>query len=450
MSKARNDESEKKSMLPMEVSAPTPGANRPGANRPAARRASFINDIDLSAERDLILGMRREVAVQLFTITLIAGLLFWAVVATVAASKAGRGAVAAAASAFRPPPPRNTDIHRVAFGSCNQQRWPQPGFDAVSTLAPDLLVLAGDNVYGDCKSDGCPELPEAYAEMASKPSFQGLLRTTPIVAIWDDHDAGQNDGGAANPWLAFAKQHFLDFFEVPSDDARRKRAGLYTSYTFGATPEATTQVILLDARSFKSEFDPTDERYAPYKERYLPSLNESRTMLGAAQWKWLESELAEPAALRLIVSSIQIVADGHGWECWRMFPLERDRLYSLLKKRAGGAVVVLSGDRHSGAFYKYEDGDLVVTEITSSSWTHTSPQGFAACVDSTLPETCDEPGPNRIGAMVRANNFGTVDVDWTSRTATLALRHTETTDWSGANWPAADPAKIIAAVEVQM
>jgi|TARA_B100001540_G_scaffold287860_1_gene282661 alkaline phosphatase D len=35
-----------------------------------------------------------------------------------------------------------------------------------------------------------------------------------------------------------------------------------------------------------------------------------------------------------------------------MLPRERDRLYAALDRRAGGAVVMLSGDRHVGGLYR--------------------------------------------------------------------------------------------------
>ena len=40
-------------------------------------------------------------------------------------------------------------LTRIAFGSCAEQRRPQPIWDAVLAYHPDLFVFAGDNVYGD-------------------------------------------------------------------------------------------------------------------------------------------------------------------------------------------------------------------------------------------------------------------------------------------------------------
>lgn len=53
-------------------------------------------------------------------------------------------------------------------------------------------------------------------------------------------------------------------------------------------------------------------------------------MLGEAQWSWLEQRLREPADVRLLVSSIHVLAESHGWERWGNLPLERQRLIRLI------------------------------------------------------------------------------------------------------------------------
>ena len=201
---------------------------------------------------------------------------------------------------------------RIAFGSCADQKLPQPIWDAVQGYRPELFVFAGDNVYGDVTSKAMTELEHAYRRARGIDGYSAVRTLVPTLAVWDDHDFGVNDGGADFPHKEAAKALFLDFWDVPADDPRREREGLYHAATFG--PEGMrVQVILLDTRWFRSPLLPTDERGAPGKERYLPDPDPAKTMLGKAQWAWLEQQLRAPAELRLIVSSIQVVPEGHGW-----------------------------------------------------------------------------------------------------------------------------------------
>jgi alkaline phosphatase D len=169
-------------------------------------------------------------------------------------------------------------------------------------------------------------------------------------------------------------------------------------------------VILLDTRFFRSPLRPTDQRNAPGRERYLPDPDPAKTMLGEAQWAWLAERLREPADLRLVVSSIQVLAEGHGWERWGNLPRERARLFDLVGATGANGVVLLSGDRHVGGLYREPAGvPYPLTEITSSG------------INQVFPGN-REPGPNRLGAVFGAANFGTIDIDWWERTVTLALR----------------------------
>ena len=173
----------------------------------------------------------------------------------------------------------------------------------------------------------------------------------PIIAIWDDHDYGANDAGGDFPYRQQSAALFRSFWQVPDTSPRGQRDGLYDAFTFGP-PGQRVQIIVLDLRSFRSSLKPTDERGAAGKERYLPDPDPAKTMLGEAQWTWLGERLREPADLRLLVSSIQVLPEGHGWERWGNLPLERERLLELIEASGAGGVVILSGDRHLGALYQ--------------------------------------------------------------------------------------------------
>ena len=312
-------------------------------------------------------------------------------------------APATALSQGRPP------LSRIAFGSCAKQTLPQPIWEPILAYRPDLFIFAGDNVYGDFDSPEAAELKRAYDEARHIAGYARLRETVPHLAVWDDHDYGVNDGGAEFAHKALAKDLFLDFWEAPATDIRRTRGGIYDSRVIGP-PGMRVQVILLDVRWFRSPLKPTDKRGAPGRQRYLPDPDPAKTMLGAEQWAWLAQELRRPAELRLIVSSTQVLAEGHGWERWGNLPLEKQKLIDTIRASGAKGVVLLSGDRHVGALYRETPADLYpLYEATSSGL-------------NMVYWAAKEPGPNRLGALYAAANFGVVDIDWWERKLVLALR----------------------------
>jgi alkaline phosphatase D len=319
-------------------------------------------------------------------------------------------------AAAQSPAPANRTLTRIAIGSCAYQEIEQPIWSAVHAYRPELFLFAGDNVYGDVQDGKVvtdpTQLPSsiaaAYARAAAIPGMKTLRETVPHLAVWDDHDYGKNDGGADFPLKGEAKRQFIEFWALPPNDPRRTRDGLYDAYTFGP-PGQRVQVILLDTRWFRSPLKPTDQR-AKGKEVWVPDDEPSKTMLGAAQWTWLEEQLKVPADLRLIVSSIQVLADGHGWEKWANLPRERQKLFDLIGAAKANRVVFLSGDRHIGGLYRETKGaPYPLYEMTSSGLT----QFFSGS---------NEDGQNRVGAVFGAVNFGTIDIDWWTGTVALSLR----------------------------
>ncbi len=323
---------------------------------------------------------------------------------TLAALGAGLTAAASGSASAQQRP-----FSRIAFGSCAHQDFPQPIWEAVLHYRPDLYIFAGDNVYGDSRDAELAPLKAAYEKAATIEPFMRLRRAARHMAIWDDHDMGLNDGGVETPFKAEAKAEFLKFWNVPPNDPRQGREGLYHSETFG--PEGQrVQVILLDTRWFRSALKATDKRNAPSKERYVADEDPAKTVLGEAQWAWLAERLREPADLRLVVSSIQLVVDGHGWERWGNFPRERQRFHDLVRDTGARGVVILSGDRHIGAIYRQVDGVAYpLVEMTSSG------------INRFWP-SAKEAGPNRLGALYGLPNFGTIDIDWWKGEVFLALR----------------------------
>lgn len=177
---------------------------------------------------------------------------------------------------------------------------------------------------------------------------------------------------------------------------------------------------MLDTRWFRSPLKKTDDWGAKGKERYLPDADASKTMLGEAQWVWLKQELQKPADLRLLVSSMQVLADGHGWEAWRNLPTEREKLYRMINESGAEGVVILSGDRHVGGLYERKGiTSYPIYEATSSS------------INVAFIDFPDEVGPYQIGRLFGPENFGMVEVDWAARTVSLNLRNMDGANVNG-------------------
>lgn len=302
-------------------------------------------------------------------------------------------------------------LSRIAFGSCLHQARPQPILASIVSLQPDLFLMIGDNVYGDVKDASLSELRDAYRAQAARLELALLRARIPVLATWDDHDYGRNDGGAEFPWKEGVRQLFAEFWQL--DPRALPRGGVYSAQIIGP-PGQRVQVILLDTRSFRSPLTArSDVEFAldRSKGRYLPSVATNQDMLGAEQWAWLEAELAKPAEVRVLVSSIQVLAETHGWERWGNLPAERQRLYDVIQRSGAKGLVAISGDRHRAAVYRRDLGGRVFAEITSSALNLPSP-----------PQQDDAGDPVRMGPMFKPENFGLIEIDWRARRLAGTLR----------------------------
>ncbi|HEX6368859.1 MAG TPA: alkaline phosphatase D family protein [Longimicrobium sp.] len=283
-------------------------------------------------------------------------------------------------------------LTRIAFGSCSDETRPQPLWMPILNQRPGLWIWLGDNVYAD--TDDMGAMRQAYDNGKANPGYQALLSTTPVIGTWDDHDYGLNDGGREWRMKAAAQQLLLDFLDEPADSPRRRREGVYASYTYGP-PGRQVKVILLDTRYHR---DPRD------------TVRFTGDVLGEAQWAWLERELrGSTAQVHLIGSSIQVVPEEHRFEKWANFPAARERLFRLIGQTRAPGVVFLSGDRHIAEISRV-DGTAAgypLYDVTSSGLTHTW--------------RTDNPEANRhrIGEKLVALNFGMLEIDWNARPATL-------------------------------
>jgi alkaline phosphatase D len=302
---------------------------------------------------------------------------------------------------------------RIAFGSCAHQDKEQPIWEAVLAANPDLFVFLGDNVYGDTRDMG--ELRAKYAKLAVKPGFRKLRAAVPVLATWDDHDYGENDAGAEYPMREESRRLFLEFWQEPVGSPRWSRDGVYTSYVLGP-PGRRVQIILPDLRYNRTPITALDLSGTSYEEwseakqaarlpvpgPYARSPDGTATMLGERQWRWLEAQLEVPADVRVIASSLQVLADFPGWEAWINYARDHQRLLDLIRRKGASGVVFISGDTHYAELTRLEvNVPYVLWDLTSSGLTEVWP--------------VDVPNANRVGSILREPNFGMVELEWHGR-----------------------------------
>lgn len=306
---------------------------------------------------------------------------------------------------------RNALAYTIAFGSSSNQGAAQPILSLAARHKPGLFIFLGDNIYGDTYD--MDALQACYTRLAARPEFQELLDSVQAVATWDDHDYGWSSAGRAYPFKEESKKIFLDFWQVPPQDARRQREGIYTSYFYEGNWKVL-QVILLDTRTFRDGLRPYEGQELkhirfPYSLNYWPHETKDSTLLGEAQWEWLEEQLSIPADIRIIASSTQFGISYNGFEAWANFPHERERMVELIKKAKANGVVFISGGGHYAELSALRRKDCyTLYDFTSGGIAST--QGFST------------PNLNRIEGPVMENNFGLIEISWEKKWAELTFK----------------------------
>ena len=289
------------------------------------------------------------------------------------------------------------ELKSLAFGSCSNQNKDLSIFDTILEHTPDLFIYLGDNIYAD--TENMRVLRRKYKRLGKNPHYRKLKNALPILATWDDHDFGLNDSGRHNPKKEASKKIFLQFFQEPKESSRYKHDGIYTSYSF-LSGGKKVQVILLDLRTFRDNLKPYDgfldgDTLHNYTLDYSPQTSSDSTLLGAMQWQWLETQLLEPADLRIIGSSTQFATEYNGYETWANYPSEQKRFLDLIKKTKANGVVFISGDLHYAELSYIKADDMYgIYDLTSS--------GLTEKWDFSVPNE------NRIGSPVMDNQFGMI------------------------------------------
>ena len=225
-----------------------------------------------------------------------------------------------------------------------------PIFDVVRAQQPDFFLFLGDTIYADHLCPSPPNEPGAdfrattLAEYRARHRYQRgaealrrFLETTPVYAMWDDHEVQNNFAGPFDSRMPVGRQALREYWpiRVASDDPYR----LYRSIHAGADLE----VFILDTRQYRSRNDDED--------------GATKTMLGEQQLQWLLGGLIESTATwKVIVTTVPLSISkrggSHGNDGWAGGPgipgFERERqvIADHILGRKLKNVVFLASDAH--------------------------------------------------------------------------------------------------------
>ena len=157
---------------------------------------------------------------------------------------------------WRAQPVADKALERIGFGSCLVQGRPQPIWKAIIGARPQTFVMMGENVYGDFKEADGGKLKAAYTAQLDGADFRKAIASIPMLATWDDHDYGLNDGGADFAHQVVAAKLFETFWAGSGTLEGVRGPGIAYARTFG--PEGQrVQIIMLDTLSLIHISEPT-------------------------------------------------------------------------------------------------------------------------------------------------------------------------------------------------
>jgi len=246
------------------------------------------------------------------------------------------------------------------FSACFRDKWvPHNIFDYISTLSPTFVALLGDQIYADYDGDinigppnsVVPALRGKYARNFDE-HFQAMSSKIPIVAIWDDHDYGQDNSDSTYRYKEETKKVFKESLPIYPFQVEDK--GIYYQFKI-----ADVDVFVLDTRWYRSPMDEDD--------------NEDKTMLGEEQLEWLLNNLKlSTAPFKIIFSSVSMNDYGgdtstgrDGFDSWMGYKFERNKILSFIQENQIYGVMVFSGDQH------YPSGHILNWNIPLNSVSQT-------------------------------------------------------------------------------
>ena len=306
---------------------------------------------------------------------------------------------------------------RVAFASC--QRWEHGHYAAWRHLTadqPDLVLFLGDYIYEYATprdtaglarthtlrlATTLADFRDRYALHKSDPALQAAHATCPWAVTWDDHevqndyaaDSGRDSGrDTGELFLAVRSAAWQAFYEnMPLRATSLMRSAttdpwhqlqIYRRLRWGRL----AHIHLLDSRQYRS-WQACRAAGSGSAGAVRPALcadlaAPNRTLLGAAQERWLDAGLAADAGLqdttRWSVLAQQTLFSPRNYpsgvvstDSWDGYPAARARLLQAVAGHAPRNTVLLGGDIHQNYVCRVhapgEDAPVVASEFCGTS-----------------------------------------------------------------------------------
>lgn len=230
-------------------------------------------------------------------------------------------------------------------------------WNTILSFKPCAFLMQGDNVYIDNEEDNDFQR-YCYYRRQSRPEFRSFVASTPIYAIWDDHDFCWNDGWGGPKidvpswkrpvWRVF-KQNWVN----PYYGGGKDQPGCWFDFSIG-----DVDFFLIDGRYYRTN----------------PEKSEKPSMLGSAQKSWLFDRLKESkATFKILISPVpwNFRSKGKSLDTWNGFREERKEIFDFLTERCIDGVILMSADRHRSDLWKIErDNGYTLYEFESSRLTN--------------------------------------------------------------------------------
>ena len=226
--------------------------------------------------------------------------------------------------------PASREAFKIGFASCYWagQGNNHPIFDTIVDQNPDMHAFynLGDRGYADISTNSVALYHAADDAAMSLSRAARLHRTLPNLYMWDDHDYGANDSGAASASRAAAVSWFRS--RVPM---RPVLTGATDAPYYAHSPMPGVTVAMLDTRSERS--------------------TGSAQMIGAGQEAWLIGLIeALPLGDVLVINaSVPWIATATA-DTWSIASAQRQRIADAVTANCPGQVFIIAGDMHALAY----------------------------------------------------------------------------------------------------